>query len=590
MDASQRQLTILQAKFSAYLSWSQPFLHALIARLDDHVRNVILCERTENLHRFPVRHVERIPTRYLVKPSLAVLAAGYLQRTWQPDLMHGHFGWSGLRLLMMKQILRVPLVVTFGGRDVGLQMQLPDFRELYGILLDACDAIICVSRDLHDKLLEVGVDPERVHVIYRGTDLDRFGYVDRRGRDPAAPVRILMVGRIVEKKGHRYALEALEPLVTAGHDVRLVIVGEGEAYHEVRRLRRRLGLTGHVEMAGATDHAGVRRHMKNSDLLLHCSVTPSSGDVEGIPNVVVEAQAMGLPVVGTHHGGIAEAVRHGETGFLVPEAAVEPLTRALEQLVGDRALRLRMGRQARTFVDEHFNLARQVESHLAIYEKIVAQAAADPDWRSRNWLPERYTELASRALLAQGIRHPTEFSIAELLERLVWARRLESRLTAGRVRDVGEALDLVGSAFVPEAARIAGRTRGDPEPARPPRVPLWRRALAPLRQGVKRVLRPLLQRSAGDEEGAESTLEQLYNLKAYVPQAIKFPLKISLGRVLVWAIEQRNRRPGERDVAQQLDAQVFAFFASGGTLRGWEAARAEEAARREAEDRLRAAG
>ena len=129
-DASGQQLTVLQAKFSAYLSWSQPFLHSLISRLDDHVRNVIVCNRTENLNRFPVNHVERLPTRYLVEPRLGVLAASYLRRTWQPDVMHAHFGWSGLRLILMKQILRIPLVVTFGGRDVGLQMNLPDFDRL----------------------------------------------------------------------------------------------------------------------------------------------------------------------------------------------------------------------------------------------------------------------------------------------------------------------------------------------------------------------------------------------------------------------------------------------------------------------------
>ncbi|MDX1650730.1 MAG: glycosyltransferase, partial [Myxococcota bacterium] len=443
VEASQQKLTVLQAKFAAYLSWSQPFLHALVAGLDPHVRNVVLCEHTENLDRFPVRHVERIPTRYLVRPGLAVLAARYLQRTWQPDLMHAHFGWSGLRLLMLKQILRIPLVVTFGGRDVGLQMQLADFRELYGMMLDASDAIVCVSRDLRDKLRDAGADPDRIHVIHRGTDLARFGFVDRSARDPDAPVRILMVGRIVEKKGHRYALEALAGLAAAGRRAELVIVGEGEGYHEVKRLRRRLGLRGRVELAGPTDHAGVRRHMERADLLLHCSVTPPSGDVEGIPNVVVEAQAMGLPVVGTRHGGIAEAVRDGETGLLVSEAEVAPLQRALARLVDDPALRLRMGRDARAFVDAHFSLTRQVEQHLAVYEKVVAHAASDPAWRTRSWLPETCPGLARRALLAHGISHPSEFSIAELIERLLWTQRLEGRLREGGVQDPVAAVELV---------------------------------------------------------------------------------------------------------------------------------------------------
>lgn len=554
------RLTVLQAKFAAYLSWSQPFLHALISGLDEHVGNVIICNRTENLDRFPVRSVERIPTRYLVKPRLGVLAASYLRRTWRPDVMHAHFGWSGLRLLLMKQMLRIPLVVTFGGRDVGLQMRLPDFDRLYAAMLDATDAIICVSEDLRSKLIEAGADPERIHVVYRGTDLKRFAYVDRSERPAEGPVRALMVGRIVEKKGHRFALEALEPLVTAGRDVHLTIVGEGEAYLEVRRLRRRLGLHGHVELVGSTDHHGVRRYMEQSDFLVHCSVTPPSGDVEGIPNVVVEAQAMGLPVIGTVHGGIGEAVRDGETGILVPEREVEPLTRAMERLL-DRETRLRLGRQARAFVDENFNLQRQVDQHVAIYEKVVTQTRSDPEWKVRNWLPDDYSNLVDMTLLAQNIRHPTEFSIAELLERLVWARRLEGRLSAGG--EFPPLPDPSSATFMPEASQLAGR-----DPATGRQVGLLRALVG--------VVRGMVRRAFGHQqhgEPVESTLEQLYNLKGYMPQAVKFPMKIGLGRILAWAIERRhNARHGQIGTLEEVDRRIFEFFRAGGDLQAYEAA------------------
>lgn len=550
------RLTVLQAKFAAYLSWSQPFLHALISGLDERVGNVIICNRTENLARFPVRSVERIPTRYLVKPRLGVLAASYLRRTWRPDLMHAHFGWSGLRLLLMKQMLRIPLVVTFGGRDVGLQMRLPDFDRLYDAMLNATDAIICVSRDLRTKLIEVGADPERIHVVYRGTDLEEFGFVDRSARPANAPVRALMVGRIVEKKGHRFALEALEPLVSAGHDVHLTVVGEGEAYHEVRRQRRRLGLHGHVELVGPTDHDGVREQMARADFLLHCSVTPPSGDVEGIPNVIVEAQAMGLPVIGTVHGGIGEAVRDGETGLLVPERAVEPLTEAIRTLL-DRDLRLKLGRQARSFVEAHFTLQSQIDQHVAIYEKVVTQTRSDPEWKVANWLPDDYSSLVDCTLLAQNIRHPTEFSIAELLERLVWARRLEGRLNAG-----AEFATIPQPSFLPEASRLSGR-RGRRE---------RQVGLLPALLGVARsLLRRAFRRGEPEDAAVESTLEQLYNLKGYMPQAVKFPMKIGLGRILAWAIERRHQAPqGPTGTLEEVDRRIFEFFQAGGDLEAYE--------------------
>jgi glycosyltransferase involved in cell wall biosynthesis len=549
-------LTVLQAKFAAYLSWSQPFLHALISGLDERVGNVIVCNRTENLGRFPVRNVERIPTRYLVKPRLGVLAASYLRRTWRPDVMHAHFGWSGLRLLLMKQMLRIPLVVTFGGRDVGLQMRLPDFDRLYDAMLNATDAIICVSQDLRSKLIEAGADPERIHVVYRGTDLTRFNFVDRSDRPADAPVRALMVGRIVEKKGHRFALEALEPLVTAGHDVHLTVVGEGEAYHEIRRLRRRLGMHGNVELVGSTDHHGVREQMARADFLLHCSVTPPSGDVEGIPNVIVEAQAMGLPVIGTIHGGIGEAVRDGETGLLVPERAVEPLTDAIRTLL-DRDLRLKLGRQARAFVDAHFNLQRQIDQHVAIYEKVVTQTRSDPEWKVANWLPDDYTALVDCTLLAQNIRHPTEFSIAELLERLVWARRLEGRLNAG-----ADFAAMPEPSFLPEASQLSARQERTER-----QVGLLSAVLGLARSLARRAFR----RNEPEDAAVESTLEQLYNLKGYMPQAVKFPMKIGLGRILAWAIERRHQaRHGQTGTLEEVDRRIFEFFQAGGDLQAYE--------------------
>jgi glycosyltransferase involved in cell wall biosynthesis len=488
------KLAVLQSKFAAYLSWSQPFIHQLLAGLDPYVRNIVACNRTENLDRFPVKEVIRFPDRYLFEPRLAVLAAAHVKSRLAPDVIHAHFGWSGLRMLLLKQFLRVPMVVTFGGRDVGAQMRLPYFDRLYHVLLSACEEIVCVSKDLRSKLIDAGVPESRVRVIYRGTNVEKFHWMDRSRLDPARPLRILMVGRLVEKKGHRYAFEALRELRRRGLDAQLVLVGEGEDYPKIRRLRSRLGLRRNVEFVGSTNHAGVRRYMADADVLLHCSITPPSGDIEGIPNVVVEAEAMGLPVVATHHGGIVEAVLDGETGFLVGERDVPALVEALACLVRDRARRLEMGRAARAFVERDFNLESQVREHVAIYGEMAAQQRAGL-LRTRTWIPENYPELVRLT-----IRNHEEFSVAELLERFIWARRMETRF----------------------------------------------------REPVQR----------------ESRLERLYDLKKYVPQMVKYPVKLMVGRTLASAIESRYRnRYGEtQETLESLDERVLSFFREGGEM------------------------
>lgn len=485
---------MLQSKFAAYLSWSQPFIHHLITGLDPHVRNIIACNRTENLDRFPVKEVIRFPDRYLFEPRLAVLAATNLRKRFAPDVIHAHFGWSGLRMLLLKQFLRAPMLVTFGGRDVGAQMRLPYFDRLYQVLLEATEQIVCVSNDLRGKLADVGVPEDRIRVIYRGTNVEQFGFVDRSQVDPARPVRLLTVGRLVEKKGHRYAFEALAELVRRGRPVDLVVVGEGEDYPKMSGLRRRLGLRSHVEFVGSTNHAGVRRYMADADVLLHCSVTPPSGDIEGIPNVLVEAQAMGLPVVATRHGGIVEAVRDQQTGFLVPERDVGALVDVLDVLVQDRERRLEMGKAARAFVERDFNLRTQLAEHVEIYESLAKQQR-EGKLRERTWIPENYPELVRLT-----IRNHAEFSVAELLERFIWARRMETRF----------------------------------------------------REPVQR----------------ESGIERFYALKKYVPQMIKYPVKLAVGRALAQAIEVRYRsRFGDNlETLESMDQRVLSFFREGGEM------------------------
>ena len=422
MISNHAQITVLHAKFASYLGWSQPFIHDLVTGVGQHVRSVVLCNRTENLDRFPIHDVVRCRTRDLVVPALAAFVAANVRRRWRPGVIHAHFGWSGVRVLLLSEFLRVPLVTTFGGRDAGTQMFMPHFDRLYRYLLDVSDALICVSEDLKCKLVAHGISPDRIEVIRRGTDLERFPFVDRAER-PTRPVQILMVGRLVEKKGHEYAFEALHALLQEGLDIRLTVVGEGDSLDRLHGLRKRLGLQDHVWFAGITDQAGVRRHMTDADLFLHCSVTPESGDCEGIPNVVVEAAATGLPVIGTRHGGIVEPVRHEESGLLVEERDVNGLTDALRRLVQRRDERLALGRQASRLMRREFDRRISVRRHVAIYERLASERA--PDKRHlRRPIPDDYGVLIDKACSSNVL----EFTLAELLDQLIHTTRISRRI------------------------------------------------------------------------------------------------------------------------------------------------------------------
>ena len=461
--------TVLHGKFSSWLPWHQPFLADLLAGLDASHRNVVLCNRVENLERFARADVVELKSRALLQPAAAAVCAADLRSRFAPRLLHGHFGWSGVRLLLLKASLRIPLVTTFGGRDAGVQLGAEKSAALYRILLDASDRIVCVSRHLRDQLVAAGADPERVAVVYRGTDLDRFPVADRSGR-PVAPLRLLMVGRLVEKKGHGDAIGALARLRQSGRAAELAIVGAGPARAAILAEAARRGVAEHVALHEPMDQRELRERLAAADAFLHCSVTAADGDVEGIPNVVVEAAATGLPIVGTRHGGMVEIVEDGKCGYLVPERDPEALAAALGRLAAEHARRAELGAAAAARVRAAFDLRTQVRAHEALYAELRAEAKPRPVA-----LPDDFFRLARRAVGggARGWDHTLARAASGLLAPLpqdeslaaaprgAFDRGLEAPTGWRRPwRSAAElAIDLASRAPLPPLTAFRSRTR-----------------------------------------------------------------------------------------------------------------------------------
>ena len=466
--------SVLHGKFSSWLPWHQPFLHDLLLGLDASFRNVVVCNRVENEARFPRADLVCLKSRALLQPAAAALCAADLRARFAPALLHGHFGWSGARLLLLKALLRIPLVTSFGGRDAGVQLRDPRSAPLYRILLEGSDRIVCVSAHLREALLAAGAAPERILVVHRGTDLARFPFCERAGRGDG-PLRILMVGRLVEKKAHGDALLALRRLRDAGCAAELAIVGAGPAREAIERETARLGLGREVELAAPTEQAQLRARFAAADVFLHCSVTARDGDVEGIPNVVVEAAATGLPVVATRHGGIGEVVEDGKGGLLVPEGDPAALAAALERLARQRELRLALGRGAGARVRGEFDLGIQVRAHEALYRELLAEGAPRP-----LALPADFFAIARRAVGggARAWDYAQARAVASLLPgiaplsaylgaapRGAGDRALEAPTAWPRPwRSAAElAIDLAGRAPLPALRRSRARSRARAE-------------------------------------------------------------------------------------------------------------------------------
>lgn len=203
----------------------------------------------------------------------------------------------------------------------------------------------------------------------------------RKNLDPAEGPHLLSVGRLVEKKGHFHQLAACRELRRRGRPFRLRIIGDGPLRPALERAIREAGLGEQVELLGALDSPAVERAYASwAHIFWHTGIVDHAGDVDGLPNVIPEALAHALPVISGSAGATTEAIRDGETGLLVDPADPAALADAVERLTADPALRARLGRAGRAWVEEHFlaekNTRRLAEAFRATTN--AGQLAAAP--------------------------------------------------------------------------------------------------------------------------------------------------------------------------------------------------------------------
>ena len=200
----------------------------------------------------------------------------------------------------------------------------------------------------------------KVRVIRCGVDLQRFEPPSRPHRDGGHPFTIICVASLESYKGHRYLLEALARVRSHGLDVRCLLVGEGELREAIERQRDHLGLEEIVILCGAQPAEQVRALLNRADAAVLSSVITESGKMEGVPVALMEAMAVGLPVVATNVSGVSELVEDGRCGLLVDERDPEGLAESIAMLARNPALRRRLGARGRARVSGEFDLRRNV--------------------------------------------------------------------------------------------------------------------------------------------------------------------------------------------------------------------------------------
>ncbi|HEX9037921.1 MAG TPA: glycosyltransferase [Ktedonobacterales bacterium] len=215
---------------------------------------------------------------------------------------------------------------------------------------------------------------KRIHRIYHGVDLERFQLRGAPIANGGRPPLILAVGRLVEKKGLSYLVEACALLQSRGAAFRCQIVGSGPLKRDLEEQTAAAGLNGRVELLGARTQEELVGIYQEAMAVALPSVILENGDRDGIPNVLVEAMSMGIPVVATSVSGIPELIEDGRDGLLVEPRQPERLADALDSLLNDKQLRERLGANAHETVSARFDLARNA----AYLEDCFTRALTSP--------------------------------------------------------------------------------------------------------------------------------------------------------------------------------------------------------------------
>jgi len=315
-----------------------------------------------------IRDMPRDLTRNRVRRfgQALVLAA-----EWPPggEWLHAHFAHTPASVTRYASlVLGLPWTCSAHAKDIWTSQD----WELAAKLKTARWTVTC-TRTGYDHLKKLVDGGSAVHLSYHGLDLDRFGPFEGErdqsdGSSRDNPVRIVSVGRAVEKKGFDTLLRAFALLPKDLH-WRFQHIGAGEQLAKLKALAIQLGLSDRVSWAGALAQADVLDCYRQSDIFALACRIAADGDRDGLPNVLVEAASQKLACVSTNVSGVPELLIDGENGLVVPPDDPQALAAALQRLIRDPALRKRLGEAAERRVREQFDHRSSIGQLKTLFER-----------------------------------------------------------------------------------------------------------------------------------------------------------------------------------------------------------------------------
>lgn len=308
-------------------------------------------------------------------------AARRVARDVRATVMHGHWIIPG-GAIAANAGGRLPLVVSLHGSDVYVAERHALAGRIARHTFARAGWVTACSDDLRRRAVALGASDARSEVVPYGVDAQRFHpdaatrarVRQQLGVSDDTPL-VFAVGRFVRKKGFEYLIDATAHLARTRRDVVVILAGDGDLRHEYETRARDAGIAPHIRFTGLLLQDAVAEHLAAADVVVVPSVRDDSGNVDGLPNVVMETLASGTPLVATPAGGIGAVIDHDHTGLIVPERDSLALAHAIDTLIANPTQRHALATAARELALTRFSWSRVAERFEAAYAS--ARAASN---------------------------------------------------------------------------------------------------------------------------------------------------------------------------------------------------------------------
>ncbi len=334
-------------------------------------------EQTDKVHPIVERYQLLDRTHYPAKnaenyiDSVVETHASMFEGKKPYDIIHCQFGPFGVMAMRLRQagIIEGKLITNFRGFDISRHLQ--EYGEdIYEELFKQGDLFLANCEFFRQRAIKLGCAPHKILVHGSGIDCDKFTFTPRYLPDDRI-VRVATVGRFVEKKGLEYAIRAIAKVVQKYPKLEYHLIGDGHLREQFENLIKELEIEPFVILHGWKEQREIVEILDRCQLFVAPSVTAPDGNQDAPVNTLKEAMAIGLPVIGTLHGGIPELVEEAISGFLVPEKDSESIASKLSYLIEHPQLWPDMGKAGRDRVKEKYNMNMLNKELYELYQKLT---------------------------------------------------------------------------------------------------------------------------------------------------------------------------------------------------------------------------